>query len=117
MERLKHIVQLNILLGAWLIMTPFVMAYSTSTVELANDVTLGIVLIGCSWWILAAETGQVGASALELLGGLWLITAPFVLHYERFARAFQNDIIVGVLSTLISATATWMLASKTRQAT
>ena len=28
MERLKHIVQINIVLGAWLIVAPFVMGYS-----------------------------------------------------------------------------------------
>lgn len=41
MERLKHIVQINILFGAWLIVAPFIMGYSASTVELANDVALG----------------------------------------------------------------------------
>ncbi len=49
MERLKHIVQINIILGAWLVIAPFVMGYSMSTVELVNDVALGARLIGCSW--------------------------------------------------------------------
>ena len=47
MERLKHIVEINIVLGAWLILAPFVMGYSGSTVELTNDVALGVLLIGC----------------------------------------------------------------------
>jgi hypothetical protein len=116
MERLKHIVQVNIHLGAWLIIAPFVMGYSASTAELANDVTLGVILVACSWWILAAETSQLSASTLELLGGLWLIAAPFVFQYERHSRAFRNDIIVGTLSALISLTATWMLTSNQKTA-
>jgi hypothetical protein len=116
MERLKQVVQIDILLGAWLIIAPYVLGYSTSRVELTNDIALGIVLVCCSWWILAAATSQAGASTLALLGGLWLIAAPFVLHYERFSRALHNDVIVGVLSTLVGATATWMIASITRRA-
>jgi hypothetical protein len=72
MERLKHIVQINIILGIWLIMAPFLMGYAMLTVELANDVALGVLLIGCSWWILAASTGQVGASTIQLLWGFGL---------------------------------------------
>ena len=73
------------------------------------------LFIGCSWWILAASTGQVGASTLELLGGLWLIAGPFLLHYDRLSRAFANDIGVGILSLLIGATETWMFVSRSRR--
>ncbi len=112
MERVKQIAQINVILGAWLIVAPFVMGYSPSTVELANDLTLGLLLVGCSVWILSASTGQVGASALGLLGGIWLIVAPFLLHYEWMSRAFANDIGVGILSTMVSATGTWMVVSR-----
>jgi len=116
MKRLRHVVQVNILLGAWLIIAPFVMGYSGTTVEVANDVTLGIWLIVCSWWILAAATRQVGASTLELIGALWLVAAPFVLHYQRMSRPFDNDIAVGILTLIVSATGTWMLSSRVRAA-
>jgi hypothetical protein len=116
MERLKHIVQINIILGAWLMVAPFVMGYSISTAELASDVGIGLLLIACSWWILAASTGQVAASTLALLGGAWLIAAPFLLHYERLSRAFSNDIAAGILSVLVSATGTWMFVSRVRRA-
>jgi hypothetical protein len=115
MERLKHVVQLNIVLGAWLIVAPLVMGYSFSTIELGNDIVLGVWLIGCAWWILAAGVGQMGASALELIGGVWLVAAPFVFHYQRMSRPFGNDVGVGVLSVMVSATAIWMLASRQRR--
>ena len=116
MVRLKHIVQVNLLLGVWLIVGPFAMGYAASTVELANDVGLGVVLIGCSWWILAAGAAQVGASTLGLLAGVWLVAAPFVLRYQSLSRPFSNDVIVGILSAMVSATATWMLASRLKRA-
>lgn len=119
MERLRHIVQINVILGAWLIVAPLVMGYSPSTVELANDLALGLVLLGCSWWILSAsesEVSEVGASVLGLLGGIWLIAAPFLLHYEWMSRAFANDIGVGILSAMVSATGTWMFVSRFKRA-
>ncbi len=64
----------------------------------------------------AASTAQGGVSTLELLGGIWLIAAPFLLHYERMSRAFANDIGVGILSVLVSVTGTWMFVSGLRRA-
>jgi hypothetical protein len=115
MERLRHIVEINILLGAWLIIAPFALRYSGSTVELYNDVGLGVLLIACSWWILASHWGQIGGGALELLGGLWLVASPFVLHYGRLSRVFRGDIAVGILSVIVSAIVTWMLATSVRR--
>ena len=115
MERLKHIIQVNILLGAWLIAAPFVLGYAGSRMEVGNDVALGVLLILGAWWMLAAADGQIGAGGLQLVGGLWLIAAPFVWHYGQRSRPFSNDIVIGVLTVLVSATATWMLASRMRR--
>lgn len=116
MERLKHIVQINLVLGVWLVVAPFVMGYSGSTVELETDVIVGLWFIGCSWWMLAADSGQIAAGVLQLLAGIGLAAAPFVSHYQRLSRPFDNDIAIGVLCVIVSATATWMLASKLRAA-
>jgi SPW repeat-containing protein len=115
MEHVKHVVQINILLGAWLIVAPFVLGYSGSTVELGNDIAIGALTIGCSWWILASMTGQIGASALQLLGGLWLLAAPFYFHYEKFSRAYSNNLIAGILVAAVGATTGWMLAARLRR--
>jgi hypothetical protein len=114
-ERIKYIVQINIVLGVWLVMAPFVMGYSGSTVELATDIAVGAWLICCSWWILAADSGQVVAAALSLLGGIWLLATPFALHYPRMSRPFDNDLGVGALALLLSAAVMWMLSSRLRR--
>jgi len=114
MERLKHVVQINIILGVWLVVAPFVMGYSGSTVEVATDVLLGLWFIGCSWWMLAAESGQMAAGILQLLAGIGLTAAPFVSHYQRMSRPFDNDVAVGILSVIVSGAATWMLSSRLR---
>jgi len=117
MERLKHIIEINILLGAWLIAAPFVLGYAGARVEMRNDIVLGILLIACSCWMLAAAAGRIEAGGLELLCGLWLVAAPFVSHYGRLSRPFSNDILIGTLTMVASATAMWMLASRARNVT
>ncbi len=116
MERLKHVIQINILLGAWLIAAPFVLGYASARMQMGNDVAVGVLLIACSWWILAAAAGQVGAGGLQLLAGLWLIAVPFVWHYGQLSRPFGNDIVVGILSGLVSAASMWMLVARARRA-
>jgi len=115
MERLKHIVQINILLGAWLIVAPFILGYSGSPAESAVDIAVGVVIISCSWWILAAMRGRVGASAIQILGGLWLMAAPFYFHYVKMSRVFANDLIAGLLIAIVGATATGMIAARLRR--
>ena len=115
MERLKHVIEINILLGAWLIAAPFVLGYAGSRPELGNDVAVGALLIACSWWMLAAGTGQIAAGGLQLLAGLWLIAAPFLWHYGQLSRPFTNDVIIGILAVLVGCASMWMLNSKMRR--
>ena len=116
MEHLKHVVQLNIVLGLWLLAAPFVLGYSGSTVELTTSETAGVWLIAFAWWMLVAESGQIAAGVLQMLGGIGLAAAPFALHYQRMSRPFDNDVVIGVLCILVSAIATWMVASRLRVA-
>lgn len=116
MERLKHIVEINIVLGLWLLAAPFVLGYSGSTVELTTSAAAGVWLIAFAWWMLVADSGQVAAGVLQILGGLALAAAPFLLHYQRMARPFDNDVAVGVLCFVVSVVATWTVASRLRAA-
>jgi len=116
MERLKRMVQVNVILGVWLIIAPFVLGYSGSTVEVATDVAVGAWFVACAWWVLAADSGRLAAETLELLGAICLVAAPFVWHYHRMSRPFGNDLAVGILSVIVSAAAISMLSSRLRSA-
>ncbi len=116
MERLRHVVQINILLGVWLVIAPLVMGYLGSTRELVNDSVVGVWLIGCSWWILSAAAGHSAAATLQMLAGLWLAAAPFVLHFQRMSRPFDNDIAIGLVSLVVSAATAWMVSTRVTRA-
>lgn len=48
---------------------------------------------------------------LNVILGIWLIVAPFVLGYSTLTNAMYNDIIVGVLVAVI-AFFTWFTATR-----
>ena len=111
---MKRVIWINLVLGVWLIISPFVIGYfvpsASSTVAVANDGILGVLLVACSWWIVAAMAANVGVSAFQVLCGIWLIIAPFVLRYRELPVATVNDVAVGVLVLIVSAIETWRLA-------
>ena len=116
MERLQHIVQLNFLLGAWLIAAPFILSYSRITSEAGTDIAVGVVVIACAWWILAGSSAVTVAAVLPILAGLWLIAMPFYFQYARQSRVYINDLLLGIAVTVVSATAGFMLAERLRRA-
>ena len=85
----------NLVLGIWLIIAPFILGYEIAT-SVANDVTIGIIIA-----ILAAARafGAYRAAWLSWFNvalGVWLLIAPFILFYASSA-AVWNDIIVGII--------------------
>lgn len=42
------------------------------------------------------------SSGLDIIAGLWLIIAPFVLGYTSVAPAFWNDFIAGIAIVLLA---------------
>jgi hypothetical protein len=47
-----------------------------------------------------------GAGGFEALCGLWLIAAPFALHYRELPFAAYSDMAVGVTVLIVGAVAT-----------
>jgi hypothetical protein len=96
---MKDSVWVNLMIGIWLIVAAFLLA-PVSAARAWNDIIFGLVLIGSSWWILAAFR-PAGAVWLEFVVGLWLIASPFALSYVTAAGRW-NDIICGVVAVAIS---------------
>jgi len=94
---MKRVSWINLILGIWLILAPFVLGSLGLRATVGNDMILGILLIASSWWILAAMTQAVGVSWFQMLCGIWLVIAPFVLRYRDVSHALANDVVVGVI--------------------
>ena len=87
---------ISILLGIWLILAPFVLAYTGVQVATWNDIILGVLICAMAL-IRTFGAGQAGAGWINVLLGIWLVIAPFILNYGENPAPTWNDIILGIL--------------------
>lgn len=84
---------INLLLGIWLIIAPFVLAY-TEVDARWNDVIVGILIVLMAGSRLM-QMSVTAPSWVNVILGLWLLIAPFVMAYQS-NDAFWNNILVGI---------------------
>ncbi len=96
----------NLVLGLWMLASPWVLAYQTEPAAAWNAVIVG-ALIG----VLALfELFQVKAweEWASVALGLWLVISPWVLGFSGMATAMWNAMIVGFVVALL---ALWALGT------
>jgi hypothetical protein len=97
---------LNIILGLWLIIAPWVLDYSSQNNAVWNQVVIGIAVATLATARVAAPEKFASLSWTNFVLGTWLVIAPFVLRYNdttNTAAIYWNDIIVGVLILALAA--------------
>jgi hypothetical protein len=100
----KQVIGINLILGVWLLVLPFAFGYVT--VAMWNDVVFGLVIVSCSWAVVAEVPGQALWGTCGILCGAWLMLSPFIL--KDGAEAF-GDVIIGALVVVISSIETWRM--------
>ncbi len=86
---------INVLLGAWLILAPFLGIGGISDVAAINSYLTGTAV--AIFAIAALVRPQVWEEYTNMVLGLWLILAPFALGFTNLAGPFWNQVIVGLL--------------------
>jgi len=92
---------INILLGIWVLISPWVLAFSFPA-QLWNDVAVGGLIIILSGIQLAAPWRNQGIAWINFLLGLWLIISGFVLGPPAQPTYFWNQVIVGIVVAIVS---------------
>ncbi len=90
-----------LIFGIWLFFAPFWMAgyASHSSMAAGNSYVLGILVFAFAWAALA--TANRWEEWVELVLGIWLITAPFVLGFWGGEHgAGVNQLVLGILIVL-----------------
>ncbi|HSW77483.1 MAG TPA: SPW repeat protein [Candidatus Chromulinivoraceae bacterium] len=82
----------NLVLGIWLILSPFLFSYTSTA--MTNSIILGAI-IAILAVIRLSTPSQTWASWLNGIAGLWLIIAPFIIGSTESA-VLWNQIIVGL---------------------
>jgi hypothetical protein len=91
----------NFILGAWLIVSPYIFGYATGQARW-NQTVMGIIIVVLAIWRYTA-VDAAWASWVNALVSLWLIIAPFALGYQ-LAAAYWNEIIVAIITLVVAGT-------------
>lgn len=92
---------INVLIGLWLIIAPFALAYESSQ-GYWNDIIVGILIGAFALMRFMGAFRAAWLSWINVLLGIWLIIAPFALGYAT-ARSHWNDVIVGIIVAVLAA--------------
>lgn len=95
----------NILLGIWVLISPFVLAVHSSKGVWSNVITGAMVgVLALVRW----SMHQRGWSWLNLFLGIWLFISPFVLFLS--GAAMWNNVILGIIIAAMALSNTYSKA-------
>jgi len=89
----------NVVLGVWLIIAPWVVGYAFNATALWNSVIMGILVLIASF--AAAGSASPTPSWWNAVFGIWLIISPFVLGLGT-GTGLVNFIVVGAIVGLLA---------------
>jgi hypothetical protein len=91
---------INIVLGIWVIISPFLVQFTRFPAAMWNNVIVGIV-IAILAIIRTSVPRQAGWSWVNVILGIWMIISPFALGAMTTAILW-NNIILGIVIALIA---------------
>lgn len=107
MKQMKHWQDpVNALLGAWLILSPWVMGFADQAIPTANAVAVGALLAAVA--VGAMVVPKAWEEWAEVAIGVWLIASPWVLGFASAELAMQNALFAGLAVTVL---ALWVLGT------
>lgn len=105
MKRVKHWQDpVNALLGAWLIVSPWVLGFQSVMAATAVTAALGALLLASS--VEAMQVPEAWEEWLDVILGVALMLAPVLLGFDAVKPALQNAVITG---GVVTALAVWVL--------
>lgn len=95
----------NLILGSWLLLSPWILDYAGTTAAWnAYVMGAGIVVFA----VIAAYMPKAWEEVINTLLGVWLVVSPFVLGFSALTPVALHTVVVGILAT---AFAVWAMFS------
>jgi len=96
----------NALMGAWLILSPWMLAFADERIALVDFVAVGVLLAATA--IGASVVPRAWEEWVEVLLGLWFMASPWLLGFDGHAVAMQNAVFCGLV---VAVLALWELGT------
>ena len=94
---------INLILGLWLIIAPFVLGFTVHTHSEWNTIIVGILVATIAAIRIWGGRGASWLSWINAGLALWLIVSPWIYGNSDVSAIMWNDIIVGVVVLVLSA--------------
>jgi hypothetical protein len=96
----------NLILGLWVLISPWVLGFTASSNATGDAVVVGILVALAG--LLATTRWQMWEEWAELVLGIWLIVSPWVLGFSDLKSATYNGVILGIVIAVLGA---WSLVN------
>lgn len=105
MKQVKHWQDpVNAILGAWLVLSPWLLGFSGLMIATTSAVAIGLLLIASS--LGAMQVPQAWEEWMDVGLGVALVIAPWLLGFDGHGVAMQNALVTGLAVTVL---AVWVL--------
>lgn len=99
---------LNIIAGLWLIISPFVLGFSSHTTVMWNAVVVGVIVAVLAAIRASGRYDQPWLSWINVLLGIWLFVSPWVLGRASITSVLWNSVVLGVIVFVLAG---WSILS------
>jgi hypothetical protein len=99
-QQVKTAGWINVILGVWLIVSPFLLGFSGTTLSRSN-VVFGIIIAALSLLEVSMPSDSAWAGWLNAIFGVWILISPFVLGFATMG-ALWNGIILGIVVAVLA---------------
>lgn len=99
-QQIKTVGWINLVLGIWLIASPFLLGFSGTGLS-RNNVIFGIIVAILSLFQVSSPAESAWAGWLNALFGVWVLISPFVLGFAGMG-ALWNGIIAGIVVAVLA---------------
>ena len=97
---------LNLILGLWMLVSPWALQYELENYPTWNAVVVGIVIAAAA--LSALFQVKAWEEWTNVVLGLWLMMSPSVLLFDALMPAMANAVIVGAI---VAGLALWELGT------
>lgn len=105
MEHVKHLKissGINILIGLWMIASPFIFGYTFASTAMWNSIIFGILIAIIAIIKVTNPASVTWLSWVNTIIGLWLILSAFIISFPYY-DAQINNVIAGILVVIFGS--------------
>ncbi|MCL4801457.1 MAG: SPW repeat protein [Burkholderiales bacterium] len=96
----------NLIVGLWVLVSPWALGYAAEATPMWNAVVLGILVAAAA--LIALFRVMAWEEWVNLALGVWLAVSPWLLGFSGLASAMWNALIAGAI---VAVLALWALGT------